>query len=68
MRTPYEFAEMQLTRFRLVRRRAGGVRFARLRRKAKHHLFATRFAVASTASAGLLPTARIADKKLALKE
>ena len=40
MLTPYEFAVMQLTRFRLVRRRAGGVRFARLRRKAKHHLFA----------------------------
>ena len=30
---------MQLTRFRPVRRRAGGVRFTRLRRKAKHHLF-----------------------------
>ena len=30
---------VQLTRFRPVRRRAGGVRFARLRRKAKHHLF-----------------------------
>ena len=40
MRTPYEFAVMQFTRFRLVRRRAGGVRFARLCRKAKHHLFA----------------------------
>ena len=35
----YEFAVMQLTRFRPVRRRAGGVRFTRLRRKAKHHLF-----------------------------
>ena len=35
----YVFAQMQLTRFRPVRRRAGGVRFARLRRKAKHHLF-----------------------------
>ena len=35
----YEFAQMQLTRFRPVRRRAGGVRFTRLRRKAKHHLF-----------------------------
>ena len=40
VRTPYEFALVQFTRFRLVRRRAGGVRFARLRRKAKHHLFA----------------------------
>ena len=40
VRTPYEFAVMQFTRFRLVRWRAGGVRFARLRRKAKHHLFA----------------------------
>ena len=68
VRTWYVFALVHFTRFRLVRRRAGGVRFARLRRKAKHHLFATRFAVASTASAGLLPTARIADKKLALKE
>ena len=55
--TSYEFALVQFTRFRLVRRRAGGVRFARLRRKAKHHLFATRCAVASTASAGLLRTA-----------
>ena len=35
----YVFAVMQFTRFRPVRRRAGGVRFARLRRKAKHHLF-----------------------------
>ena len=41
VRTSYEFAQVQLTRFRLVRRRAGGVRFARLRRKAKHRLFAT---------------------------
>ena len=41
VRTPYEFAQMQFTRFRLVRWRAGGVRFARLRRKAKHRLFAT---------------------------
>ena len=40
VRTPYEFAVMQFTRFRLVRWRAGGVRFARLRRKAKHRLFA----------------------------
>ena len=32
-------ARVQLTRFRPVRRRAGGVRFTRLRRKAKHHLF-----------------------------
>ena len=55
--TPYEFALVHFTRFRLVRWRAGGVCFARLRRKAKHRLFATRFAVASTASAGLLPTA-----------
>jgi len=39
VRRPYEFAQMQLTRFRPVRRRAGGVRFTRLRRKAKHHLF-----------------------------
>ena len=39
VRRPYEFAQMQLTRFRPARRRAGGVRFARLRRKAKHHLF-----------------------------
>ena len=46
----YEFAEMQFTRFRLVRRRAGGVRFARLRRKAKHHLFA-----AISLSQALLP-------------
>ena len=37
----YEFAQMQLTRFRPVRRRAGGVRFARLRRKAKHRLFSS---------------------------
>ena len=37
----YEFALVHFTRFRLVRWRAGGVRFARLRRKAKHHLFAT---------------------------
>ena len=35
----YEFALVQLTRFRPARRRAGGVRFTRLRRKAKHHLF-----------------------------
>ena len=68
VRTWYVFALVQFTRFRLVRWRAGGVRFARLRRKAKHHLFATRFAVASTASAGLLPTARTAAKTLALKE
>ena len=68
MPTLYVFARVQLTRFRPARRRAGGVRFTRLRRKAKHHLFAARCAVASTASAGLLPTARIADKKLALKE
>ena len=39
VRRPYEFAQMQLTRFRPARRRAGGVRFTRLRRKAKHHLF-----------------------------
>ena len=39
MRRPYEFALVQLTRFRPARRRAGGVRFTRLRRKAKHHLF-----------------------------
>ena len=39
MRASYEFAQMQLTRFRPARRRAGGVRFTRLRRKAKHHLF-----------------------------
>ena len=32
-------ARVQLTRFRPARRRAGGVRFTRLRRKAKHHLF-----------------------------
>ena len=38
--TPYEFALVHFTRFRLVRWRAGGVRFARLRRKAKHRLFA----------------------------
>ena len=37
--TLYVFALVQLTRFRPVRRRAGGVRFTRLRRKAKHHLF-----------------------------
>ena len=41
MRAPYEFAVMQFTRFRPVRRRAGGVRFARLRRKAKHRLFSS---------------------------
>ena len=35
----YEFARVQFTRFRPARRRAGGVRFTRLRRKAKHHLF-----------------------------
>ena len=40
MLTSYEFALVQFTRFRLVRWRAGGVRFARLRRKARHHLFA----------------------------
>ena len=39
VRRPYEFAQMQLTRFRPARRRAGGVRFTRLRRKARHHLF-----------------------------
>ena len=39
MRRPYEFARVQLTRFRPARRRAGGVRFTRLRRKARHHLF-----------------------------
>ena len=66
--TSYEFALVQFTRFRPVRRRAGGVRFARLRRKAKHRLFATRFAVASTASTGLLPTAPTAAKTLARKE
>ena len=32
-------ARVQLTRFRPARRRAGGVRFTRLRRKARHHLF-----------------------------
>ena len=37
--TLYVFALVQLTRFRPARRRAGGVRFTRLRRKAKHHLF-----------------------------
>ena len=36
----YVFALVHFTRFRLVRRRAGGVRFARLRRKVKHRLFA----------------------------
>ena len=41
VRTWYVFALVHFTRFRLVRRRAGGVRFARLRRKAKHRLFAT---------------------------
>ena len=35
----YVCAQVQLTRFRPARRRAGGVRFTRLRRKAKHHLF-----------------------------
>ena len=35
----YVCARVQFTRFRPVRRRAGGVRFTRLRRKAKHHLF-----------------------------
>ena len=40
VRTLYVFAVMHFTRFRLVRWRAGGVRFARLRRKAKHRLFA----------------------------
>ena len=39
MRASYEFARVQLTRFRPARRRAGGVRFTRLRRKARHHLF-----------------------------
>ena len=39
VRRPYEFARVQLTRFRPARRRAGGVRFTRLRRKARHHLF-----------------------------
>ena len=37
--TLYVFARVQLTRFRPARRRAGGVRFTRLRRKARHHLF-----------------------------
>ena len=37
----YVFALVHFTRFRLVRWRAGGVRFTRLCRKAKHHLFAT---------------------------
>ena len=37
--TSYGFAVMHFTRFRPVRRRAGGVRFTRLRRKARHHLF-----------------------------
>ena len=46
----YEFAEMQFTRFRLVRWRADGVRFARLRRNAKHRLFA-----AISLSQALLP-------------
>ena len=40
VRTWYVFALVQFTRFRLVRWRAGGVRFARLCRKAKHRLFA----------------------------
>ena len=35
----YVCARVQLTRFRPARRRAGGVRFTRLRRKARHHLF-----------------------------
>ena len=39
VRASYEFARVQLTRFRPVRRRAGGVRFTWLRRKARHHLF-----------------------------
>ena len=39
MPTLYVFARVQLTRFRPARRRAGGVRFTRLRRKARHHLF-----------------------------
>ena len=50
VRRSYVFALVQLTRFRLVRRRAGGVRFARLRRKAKHRLFA-----AISLSQALLP-------------
>ena len=37
--TSYGFAVMHFTRFRPARRRAGGVCFTRLRRKAKHHLF-----------------------------
>ena len=48
--TSYEFALVQFTRFRLVRWRAGGVRFARLCRKAKHRLFA-----AISLSQALLP-------------
>ena len=39
MRASYEFARVHFTRFRPARRRAGGVRFTRLRRKARHHLF-----------------------------
>ena len=50
VRTLYVFALVQFTRFRLVRRRAGGVRFARLCRKAKHRLFA-----AISLSQALLP-------------
>ena len=50
MRTLYVFALVHFTRFRLVRWRAGGVRFARLRRKAKHRLFA-----AISLSQALLP-------------
>ena len=50
VRRSYEFAQVQFTRFRLVRWRAGGVRFARLCRKAKHHLFA-----AISLSQALLP-------------
>ena len=50
VRTLYVFALVHFTRFRLVRWRAGGVRFARLRRKAKHRLFA-----AISLSQALLP-------------
>ena len=50
MLASYEFAQVQFTRFRLVRWRAGGVRFARLCRKAKHRLFA-----AISLSQALLP-------------
>ena len=67
VRRPYEFARVQFTRFRPARRRAGGVRFRGYAGKPGTTFF-RQLVAESTASAGLMRTARSAAKMLALKE